>query len=385
MPAAVRLAAGITDAIPLVPTKIEAGSAAPFHCTTEQGDKLLPFTVNATGGPVNASSAAFEGEIELIAGAGRLTPDGSAVTGSLREFELVPGLAPETVMAAAAAPVLRNAVSAGVIAALSCVALRKVVARGEPFQLTTSPFAKPVPVTIRLKPVELQNGVLLVEVVDAESAVMVGRPIGNDTALDVFALETGVATVTCAVPTEARSAAGTAALSCAAIVCVAPIYVVASGVVALPLVHCTTEHGRRFAPVTITVAPAAPAVAPVGEIEVIVGAAGDAAEIVKASKFDTAPELDTSTSTVPAEAMYEGTTGAGFVTHSTTEPFTKLLPVTVSVTPEALHDGVVFDEVVDDDKAKRVGGDIVNDWEAGQFATRIGADGVTLNAVTHAG
>ena len=84
MPAAVRLAAGITDAIPLVPTKIEAGSAAPFHCTTEHGDKLLPLTVSATGGPVNASRAAFEGEIELITGAGRLTPDGSAVTGSLR-------------------------------------------------------------------------------------------------------------------------------------------------------------------------------------------------------------------------------------------------------------------------------------------------------------
>ena len=306
MPAVVRLAAGITDAIPLVPTKIEAGSAAPFHCTVEHGDKLLPFTVNATGGPVNTSNAAFEGEIELIAGAGRLAPDGSAVTGSLREFELVPGLAPETVMAAAAAPVLGNAVSAGVIAALSCVALRKVVTRGEPFQLTTSPFAKPVPVTVRVKPVELQNGVLFVEVVDAESAVMVGRPIGNETALDVFVLDTGVATATCAVPTEARSAAGTAALSCAALVCVAPIYVVASGVVALPLVHCTTEHGRRFAPATITVAPAAPAVAPVGEIEVIVGTAGDAAEIVKASMFDTAPVLDASTFTVPAEAMSEG-------------------------------------------------------------------------------
>jgi hypothetical protein len=61
------------------------------------------------------------------------------------------------------------------------------------------------------------------------------------------------------------------------------------------------------------------------------------------------------------------------------------MPVTVSVNPEALHDGVVFDELVDDDKAETVGGDIVNDWEEGQFATRIGADGVTLNAVTHAG
>jgi hypothetical protein len=305
-PVAVRLVAGITDAIPLVPTKIETGSAAPFHCTTEHGEKLLPFTVSATGEPVTDSNAAFEGEIEPVTGAGRFVPDGSAEIANLREFELVPGLAPETVIAGAAAPVLRNAVSAAVIAALSCVALRNVVARGEPFQLTTSPFAKPVPVTVRVKPVELQNGVLFIEVVDADSAVMVGSAIGNDTALDVFALDTGVATATCAVPTETRSAAGIAALSCAAFVCVAPIYVVASGVVVLPLVHCTTEHGRRFAPVTITVAPALPAVAPVGEMEVIVGAAGDAAEIVKPSMFDTAPEFDTSTFTEPAEAMSEG-------------------------------------------------------------------------------
>lgn len=55
------------------------------------------------------------------------------------------------------------------------------------------------------------------------------------------------------------------------------------------------------------------------------------------------------------------------------------------MTPEALHDGVVFEELVDDDKTRIVGGDIVNDWDEGQFATRTGADGVTLNAVTHAG
>ena len=52
-------------------------------------------------------------------------------------------------------------------------------------------------------------------VVDAESDVMVGRTIGNDTELDVFALDAGEATATWAVPTEAISAAGTAALSCA--------------------------------------------------------------------------------------------------------------------------------------------------------------------------
>jgi hypothetical protein len=156
VPTAVRLAAGITDAIALVPRNIDVGSWAPFHCTTEHGDKLFPFTVSGTGGPVNASIAACNGEIELMAGEGRVAPVASAVTGNLSEFEFVPGPLPDTVMAIAASPVPRKAVSAGVIAAVSCVALTKVVERGEPFQLTTSPFANPVPVTVNVKPVWLQ-------------------------------------------------------------------------------------------------------------------------------------------------------------------------------------------------------------------------------------
>jgi hypothetical protein len=305
IPAAVRLAAGTTDAIPLVPMKIEAGRVAPFHCTTEHGNKLLPFTVSGTGGPVNASAAAFDGEIELMIGAGRFVPAGSAVTGNLREFEFVPGPPPETVMAAAAAPVLRNAVSAAVIAALSCVGLRKVVGRGEPFQLTTRPFAKPVPVTVRVRPVGLQNGVPFDDVVDADSDVTVGSAIGNATELEIFVLDAGVATATWADPTEAISEAGMVALSCAELVSVGPTYVVGNCDVTLPLVHCTTEQGRRLVPVTVKLAAAVPAVALVGEIVVIVGAGSDAAEIVKASVFETAPELDTSTFTVPAEATSE--------------------------------------------------------------------------------
>jgi len=205
VPTAVRLAAGITDAIPLLPMKIEVGRDAPFHCTTEHGDKLLPFTVSGTGGPVKASTAALDGEMELMEGEGRFVPAGSAVTGNLREFEFVPGPLPDTVTAT----VPRKAVSAAVIAAVICVELKKVVGRGEPFQLTTRPFAKPVPVTVRVNPVGLQYGVLL----DAESEVRAGRTIGNETVLDVFALDAGVATATWAVPTAAIFAAGSAARS----------------------------------------------------------------------------------------------------------------------------------------------------------------------------
>src|SRR5580700_6539687 len=45
---------------------------------------------------------------------------------------------------------------------------------------------------------------------------------------------------------------------------------------------------------------------------------------------------------------------------STTEPVTKFVPFTVKVNPVGLHDGVVFDEVVEDDKEVIVGGRIVN-------------------------
>jgi len=95
------------------------------------------------------------------------------------EFEFVPGFAPDTVMAIVAGVVARKAVSAAVIVAVSCVALTKVVGRGEPFQLTVSPFAKPVPFTVRVRPDGLQKGVLFAVVVDAESEVTVGKTILN--------------------------------------------------------------------------------------------------------------------------------------------------------------------------------------------------------------
>ncbi len=66
------------------------------------------------------------------------------------EFDVVVEL--DAVMAA----VPGNAVSAAVIAAVSCVALTKVVGRGEPFQLTTIPLTKLVPFTVSVKPEGLQ-------------------------------------------------------------------------------------------------------------------------------------------------------------------------------------------------------------------------------------
>jgi hypothetical protein len=161
-------------------------------------------------------------------GVGSSVVEGSCVSENFTEFEFVPG-PPETVMATAAAFVARYAVSAAVIEALSCVALTNVVGRGEPFQFTTSPLEKPVPVTTRVKSVALQYGALLADVDTATTAVTVGSEIENETALEApppqFDAQGdgsgGLKTVTLAVPTEARSTAGTTAVSSTGAVCVA--------------------------------------------------------------------------------------------------------------------------------------------------------------------
>jgi len=155
--------------------------------------------------------------------------------------------------------------------------------------------------------------------------------------------------------------------------------VVANCVVTPPLVNCTAEQGRRFVPLTVKVVAAVPAVAVAGEMAAIVGAGGEEAEIVKGEAFERTPKLDTSIFIVPAEAISEtgtvavscveltnvvastkGSAGGGLMTQSTAEPFTKFVPVTVRVNPEGLQEGVVFDEVVDDDKDVTVGGAMVN-------------------------
>jgi len=87
--------------------------------------------------------------------------------------------------------------------------------------------------------------------------------------------------------------------------------------------------------------------------------------------------LDTVIEAVPAEAISEAgmvavscveltnVVARGELFQSTTEPFTKFVPFTVRVNPEGLHDGVVFNEVVEDDKEVTVGGMIVNEMEVG--------------------
>ena len=63
------------------------------------------------------------------------------------------------------------------------------------------------------------------------------------------------------------------------------------------------------------------------------------------------------TNTLP---RVDGRAGGGFTIQFTTEPGTKLVPVTVSTTSEAPHDGVVLLEVVDEERDVIVGPAIVN-------------------------
>jgi hypothetical protein len=103
-------------------------------------------------------------------------------------------------------------------------------------------------------------------------------------------------------------------------------------------------------------------VAPVCEREIFAGDAGVEGEIEKGNAFESAPRLVTSIFTVPGVATSDSGMAAinsveltnvvancetvgvpeggdGGTIQSTTEPVTKFVPVTVSVTPGGLHAG----------------------------------------------
>jgi len=115
-----------------------------------------------------------------------------------------------------------------------------------------------------------------------------------------------------------------------------------------------------------------PAVAPAGEMDEIVAAGNVAAEMVNGTALESTPPLETVIEAVPAEAMSDAeitavicvaltnVVGRGELFHSTAEPFTKFVPVTVKVNPATLQEGVELDEVVEADSDATAGGTIVN-------------------------
>ena len=104
--------------------------------------------------------------------------------------------------------------------AVSCVELTNVVRRGEPFQFTTEPFTKFVPVTVSVKLVVPQDGADAIDVTDDDSDVTDGGTIVNVAAAGaglVWVVPPPgpvVNTATCAFPRAWKSVDGTVAVSC---------------------------------------------------------------------------------------------------------------------------------------------------------------------------
>jgi len=148
--------------------------------------------------------------------------------------------------------------SAGVIAAVTCVALTKVVTRELPLRLTVAPDKKPVPLTVRVKPVPPTS------VLAGERDVIAGGGLFTTKGefADVPPPGAGFVTVTLNVPAVVMLGA-----VIAAVIFVALTKVVAAGA---PL-KLTTEADTKPVPFTVKVKAAPPLVALVGDNVVIVG------------------------------------------------------------------------------------------------------------------
>ena len=163
--------------------------------------------------------------------------------------------------------------------------------RSAPFQRTTEPFTKLVPVTVSVKaepPAVADDGLTL-------AIVGTGLLMVKGMAPDVT--PPGFNTVTFTVPAAAISAVAIEAVNWVALTKV---------VVRLDPPHCTAEPLTKFVPLTVSVNPELPAVVDEGLRLVIVGAAGGL--IVKVWAFEVLPPgagLKTVTLAVPATAMSE--------------------------------------------------------------------------------
>ena len=144
------------------------------------------------------------------------------------------------------------------IAAVICVLLTKVVALLAPLRFTVAPFTKPTPLTVSVNAAEPATAL------EGESDPIVGTALSivKETAFDIPP-GAGFVTVTVAVPAVAISAAVIAAVNCVALTKVV--------VLAAPL-NFTTDVDTKPVPLTVRVKAAPPALALVGEREVVVGA-----------------------------------------------------------------------------------------------------------------
>jgi len=232
----------------------------------------------------------------VIAGTGLF----AAVMVKVTAFEVPPpgaGFVTVTVGVPAAATSLAG------MAAVSLVALTKVVARGVPLKFTTDVVMKFEPFTVRVNAPEPAVAVAGCRVVIAGTGLLAAVTV-KVTTLDVPPPGEGLVTVTAGVPTLAMSVASMAAVSLVALT-----KAVAR---AVPL-KFTTDVLMKFEPFTVSVKAPEPAVAVAGCRVVIAGTGLLAAVTVKVTALDVPPPGDglvTVTVGVPTLAMSEASMAA---------------------------------------------------------------------------
>lgn len=151
----------------------------PFHCTTELATKFAPATVSVKAGPPGTTK---EGDREMTLGTGLLMAKEMA-------FD-VPPAGPVLKTLTCAVPAVATSLPG--IEACNVVLFAKPVVRSEPFQRTTEPEIKPLPLTVRVKaspPTMLLEG-------DREVSAGTGLPITRDMGLDTPPPGAGLETVT---------------------------------------------------------------------------------------------------------------------------------------------------------------------------------------------
>ena len=309
----------------------------PFHCAVEPFTKLVPVSCSVNAAPPAPVNV---GEIEVRVGTGLL----AALILKFTAFDMPPpGAGFVTVIAGVPAV----ATSVAKIAAVNCVALMNVVTRALPAKFTTDVFTKFVPVTVNVNAAE--PAVTPV----GESEVIVGTGFDPAVTLKFIELEVpppgaGFVTVIAGVPAVATSAAKIAAVNCAALTNVVTR--------ALPP-KFTTEFEIKFVPFTVKVSAPLPAVAPLGESEVIVGAGFVPPVTLRFTEFDVPPPgtgfvtvicavpiVVTSAARIDAVncVALTNVVTLGVLLKFTTDVFTKFEPFTVNVNapePATTEDG----------------------------------------------
>jgi len=251
--------------------------AVPLKLTEEVATKPVPFTVRVKAAP---PAVAPVGKSEVMVGTGLFTM-------KLDAAEAPP---PGAGFVTTTGNVPAAAISGAVTATVTCVAFTNVVVLAAPLNVALAPLTKLVPLTVRVK--ATPPAVAL----DGTSELIVGTGLftAKLVAAEVPPPGAALVTVTGKDPAMAMSAAVIAAVTCVALTNVV--------VLALPL-NCTEEDATNPVPLTVRVKAAPPAVALVGEREVIVGAGLLTAKFVGAEAPPPGAGLLTTTGKLAAAAM----------------------------------------------------------------------------------